>query len=178
MNVLRGILMQMVVPVLGRPPQHALLRARLGQQCKQKLECPAGRIGSGREVPVIASPDGKDAKPEKPKEKRDSLPGDSRPNGRQASQMNQYEWYGRRIDDIFVFGVGTIVASFSHFCFFFSPAFDKVFFSAALVAVEDFGGVLLTAPDNVSALGFFFRQYALPLPHERLAITARAGTSD
>jgi len=101
------------------------LRARLGQQCKQKLECPAGRIGSVREVPVIASPDGKDAKPVKSKAKRNRLPGDSRPNGRQASHMNQYEWYGRRIDNIFVFGLGAIVASFSHFYFLFSPAFDK-----------------------------------------------------
>src|SRR5215510_15571111 len=125
MDVLRGIRMQVVVSVLGRPPQHALLRARLGQQCKQKLECPAGRIGSVREVPVITSPDGKDAKPVKSKAKRNRLPGDSRPNGRQASHMNQYEWYGRRIDNIFVFGLGAIVTSFSHFYFLFSPAFDK-----------------------------------------------------
>src|SRR5262245_59289461 len=121
MNVLRGIRMQVVVSVLGRPPQHALLRARLGQQCKQKLECPAGRIGSVREVPVIASPDGKDAKPVKPKAKGNRLPGDPRPNGRQASQMNQYEWYGRRIDDIFVFALEAMVASVSHFYFLFSP---------------------------------------------------------
>src|SRR5262249_299697 len=114
MNVLRGIRMQVVVPVLGRPPQHALLRARLGQQCKQKLECPAGRIGSVREIPVIASPDGKDAKPVKPKAKRNRLPCDSRPDGRQASQMNQYEWNGRRIDDIFVFGVEAVATSFCH----------------------------------------------------------------
>src|SRR5262249_24577195 len=125
MNVLRGIRMQVVGSVLGRPPQHALLRARLGQQCKQKMESRDGRIGSVREVSVIASPDGKDAKPVKPKAKGNRLPGDPRPNGRQASQMNQYEWYGRRIDDIFVFALEAMVASFSHFYFLFSPAFDK-----------------------------------------------------
>src|SRR5262249_61045795 len=47
MNVLRGIRMQVVVWGLGRPPQHALFGGRLGQQCKQKLECRAGGIGSG-----------------------------------------------------------------------------------------------------------------------------------
>jgi hypothetical protein len=31
--------------------------------------------------------------------------------------MNQYKWYGGRIDDIFVFGLGAIVTSFSHFYF-------------------------------------------------------------
>jgi hypothetical protein len=137
-----------VVPVLGRPPQHALLRARLGQQCKQKLECPAGRIGSVREVPVMASPDGKDAKPVKPKAKRDRLPGDFRPNGRQASQMNQYEWYGRRIDDIFVFGLGVIVASFSHFYFLFSPAFDKFGSLLHWVADEDCTDIIILPEGN------------------------------
>src|SRR4029434_6986514 len=63
MNVALGVGMQVMVAVLGGPPQHALLGGALRQQGENELECAAGRKGAMREVAMIAGPDGEDAPP-------------------------------------------------------------------------------------------------------------------
>ena len=46
MHVVLGIREQVVVPVLGSPPQHALLGGTLSKTCENELERPARRIGA------------------------------------------------------------------------------------------------------------------------------------
>ena len=61
MDVVLGVGMQMMVAVLGRPPQHALLHGALREEGEDELEDAAGRIGAVREVAVIAGADREDA---------------------------------------------------------------------------------------------------------------------
>jgi hypothetical protein len=50
--------MQVVMPVLGCPPENAFLSAALGQEREDELEYPAGGIGAVRKVSMVARPDG------------------------------------------------------------------------------------------------------------------------
>ena len=63
MHISTCIGMQMVVTVLCRPPQNALLSAALGENGKDELKYPAGRVGSMREVTVIPRADGEHPQP-------------------------------------------------------------------------------------------------------------------
>ena len=74
MHVVRRIRMQVVMTVLGRPPQDALLSARLSEKRQKKLEYSTGLIGYVREIAVVASADGKDAQPVEDQAHRDCLP--------------------------------------------------------------------------------------------------------
>src|SRR5215468_12716048 len=100
MHVSRGIGVQVVLPVLGGPPQNAFLRARLGKKRKDELESPARRVGMVREIPVVARADRKYAQPIERRAEHDGLPRDPRPDRSKASQMHRYEGQGGRKDDV------------------------------------------------------------------------------
>ena len=115
MHVLLGIGMQMVMPVLGRPPQNTLLGATLSEEGEEELKDPAGRVGSMREVPVVPRPYRKDAQPIQRRTNCDSLPRDTRPDRRDAAQMYQYEWKNGRIDDVIMLAINVDIRG--HVCF-------------------------------------------------------------
>ncbi len=105
MDVAPGVGMEVVVAVLRSPPQHALLGAALGDERQDELERSAGRIGLVRKQPVIARADGEDAQPIEADTQRHGLPGDARPDRREAGQVYQDERKRRGIDDVVVFGI-------------------------------------------------------------------------
>ena len=88
MHVLQAIGVQVVMTMLGGPPQNAFLRARLGQKREDELKRPAGRIGAMREIPVVPGADRKDAQPIKRCAKCNGLPGDAGPDSREAGEMH------------------------------------------------------------------------------------------
>jgi hypothetical protein len=92
--------MQVMMAMLGRPPQHALLRAALRQHGKQELEGAAGAVGAVCEVAVVAGSDGKNPQPIEQQAKTDCLVGYTSPECCKASQVNQDEWNGRGIHDV------------------------------------------------------------------------------
>ena len=100
MNVEFGIGMEVVVAMVGRPPQDALLRRRLRHHGENALKRAARLVGAVGKVPMIAGPDGEDSQPVKTDSDRHRLRGDPRPDCREAGQMHDHEWYGRRIDDV------------------------------------------------------------------------------
>src|SRR5438477_4555338 len=102
MDVLFGIGMQMVMPVFGSPPEDALLCARLGKKCQDKLKYATGGVGPVREVSMIPRPDCKKAQPVEHNADGQRLPRDARPDCREAEQMHHDEGNRGRIDDIFV----------------------------------------------------------------------------
>ena len=104
MHVLVGIRMQVMVPMLGRPPQHALLRGALRQDREHELEGAAGRIGAVREIAVIARADREDAQPVEHHADDHRLPGDAGPDRREAGEMDQHERHCRRVHDVVVRG--------------------------------------------------------------------------
>ena len=63
MHISPCIRVQMMVTVLCRPPQNAFLCAALGENRNDELKHPARRVGSMREVAVIARPDGEHPQP-------------------------------------------------------------------------------------------------------------------
>src|SRR5262245_25208401 len=115
MNVALGVGKQVMMAVLGGPPQHALLRGALRQQGKNELEGAAGREGAMREVAMIAGPDGEDAQPIEHEANGNRLPSDAGPDRRRAGEMHQHEGDGGGIDDVAV-GVARIVFGSSRLC--------------------------------------------------------------
>ena len=104
MHVAFGVGMQMMVAMLRRPPQDALLRRALRQHREHELNRAAGRIRAMREVAVIAGADREDSHPVENDADCHGLPGDPRPYRRDADQMHQDERNRRRIDDVVVVG--------------------------------------------------------------------------
>src|SRR5262245_32145903 len=102
MNVALGVGKQVMMAVLGGPPQHALLRGALRQQGENELEGAAGREGAMREVAMIAGTDGEDAQPIEHKANGNRLPSDAGPDRRRAGEMHQHEGDGGGIDDVAV----------------------------------------------------------------------------
>jgi hypothetical protein len=100
MNVELRIGMEMVVAMVRRPPQHALLRRRLRNECENELKDPRGLIGAVGKVAMVASADGENSEPVKTNPDRHRLHGHAGPDRREASQMHDQEGYGRGIDDI------------------------------------------------------------------------------
>jgi hypothetical protein len=92
--------MQVMMAVLGRPPQNALLGAAQGEKREHELKHPARRIGPMRKVTVIARADGEDAQPVQDDANGDGRPRDAGPDRRDAGEMNQNEREGGRIDDV------------------------------------------------------------------------------
>ena len=63
MNVEFGVGMEVVVAMVGRPPQYALLRSRLREHCENELEGAAGVVSPVGKVAMVASPDGENPEP-------------------------------------------------------------------------------------------------------------------
>ena len=106
-NVLRRVGMQVMLPMLGRPPQRAPLGGRLRKKGQRELERPAGFIGAMGEVAVIAGADGEDPEPVQADADRQSRPAHSGPDGAEAGQVRQGERNRRRINNVRG-GLGTL----------------------------------------------------------------------
>jgi hypothetical protein len=65
MDILLSVRMQVVVAVLGGPPENALLGAALSEESQTELKHPTGGVGAVREVAVISRADREDAQPVK-----------------------------------------------------------------------------------------------------------------
>jgi hypothetical protein len=102
MHVVLGVGMQVMVAMLGGPPQHALLHAALRHEGQDELKRPAGRIGAVREIAMVAGPDEEDAHPIERDADHQRLPGDAGPQRGHAREMDEHERDGARIDDIVV----------------------------------------------------------------------------
>ena len=103
--------MQVMMAMLGRPPEHALLGRALGQEGEHELERAAGRVGAMREIAMIAGADGEHPQPIERDAERDRLPGDAGPDRRDAGEMHQHERDGGRIDDVAVIVVVGVARS-------------------------------------------------------------------
>jgi hypothetical protein len=106
MNVVDGVGMQMVMPVLGGPPQDTALGRALSQRGEHELGDAAGCVGAVGKVSMVPGSDGEDSQPVKPDTDRNRLPRDPGPDGADARQMHEYERYCGRIDDVVVLAVG------------------------------------------------------------------------
>jgi hypothetical protein len=93
---------KVMVPVLGSPPQHALLGRALGKTGKNQLKPTACGVGTVREVAVVASSDPEHPQPIERHAQRDSLPRYTSPNGSEAYQMNEDERDCLRVNDVVV----------------------------------------------------------------------------
>ncbi len=102
MHVGLGVRVQVMMPMLGGPPQHALLRRRLRQHREHELECAAGREGAMGEIAVIAGADREDPQPVEHEADRDRRPGNTGPDGGDAGDVHEDEGNGGRIDDVVV----------------------------------------------------------------------------
>ena len=100
MHIVFGVGMQVVMAMLGSPPQHTLLAAGLGKAGEQELHRTAGAVGAVREVAVITGDHAEHAQPIKRHTKRHRLPGDAGPDRRETGEMHQHEGHGRRIVDV------------------------------------------------------------------------------
>ncbi len=65
MNVEFGVGMEVVVAMVGRPPQHALLRRRLREHGENELEAPARLISPVGKVAMVTRANGEDPQPVK-----------------------------------------------------------------------------------------------------------------
>src|SRR5678810_345824 len=92
--------MQVMMAMLGSPPQDALLGGALRQHGKQELEGAAGAVGAVCEVTVIAGSDGKNPQAIEQQAKTDCLVGYTSPECGKAGHVNQDEWNGRGIHDV------------------------------------------------------------------------------
>src|ERR1041385_1439895 len=96
--------MEMVVTVLGRPPENALLGSALREKCEDELESPVRRVGTVGEIPVVAGTYPKDPEPVECHPEHDRLQGHARPEGGETAQVNEQERYGRWIENVVVVG--------------------------------------------------------------------------
>jgi hypothetical protein len=106
MDVVFGVGMQMVMPVLGGPPQNALLGAALRKARKNELKGPASRVGAVREVAMVPRPDPEHPQAVQRGAYRDGLPRYARPDRRNAAEMDQEEGQHGRIHDVVMFIIG------------------------------------------------------------------------
>src|SRR5215210_3246699 len=98
-----------MMPVLGRPPENALLRRALGKGGKDKLKYPARAVGAMRKVAVVARTDGEHAKPVESDSHSDRRPRHACPDCTKAGEVNQEERYDIGVEDIL--SVGRLGAS-------------------------------------------------------------------
>jgi len=105
----------MMMPMLRRPPQDALLRRALRQHREHELTRPAGRVGTMRKVAMITGADRENSPPVEGDADRDGLPDDARSCRRDADQMHHHEGNGLRIDDVLTVG-GFIVKNGVSMC--------------------------------------------------------------
>jgi len=99
-NVEFRIGMEVVVAMVGGPPQDALLRGRLRERRENELEDPAGLISAVGKVAMVTGANGEDPQPVKANANRDRLGRDAGPDRGEAREMHDDERYRRGIDDI------------------------------------------------------------------------------
>ena len=95
MHVVFGVRMQMVVPMFGGPPQHALLGGALREKREDELKHPAGRIGAVREIAMISGLIANIRNQYSDDAYGDRLPGHAGPDRRDAAEMDQRGMAGR-----------------------------------------------------------------------------------
>ena len=105
MDVACGVGMEVMMPVLGGPPQNTTLGAALGKKREDELESASGRIGAMREITMVSGADGKNAQPIKCHSYGSGLPGDTGPDRRKTRKMGQNEWNGRWIYYVIIIGI-------------------------------------------------------------------------
>ena len=91
---------EMVLAMLGRPPEDALLRRALRNNSEDELESPARFVGAVRKITVVASANGENAQPVERDAKNDRPGGHSGPDRGKADKMHKHERSCRRIDDV------------------------------------------------------------------------------
>src|SRR3954462_3256645 len=106
MHVVFGIGMQMMMSMLGRPPQNAFLRGALRKPGQDELKYPAGRKSPMGEIAVVARSDCKHGADIRGGAARDALPGHAGPDGCTAAEMHQQERQCGGIHDVVVLVVG------------------------------------------------------------------------
>ena len=102
MDVVLGIGMKMMMAVLGRPPENALLGGGLGQEREQELERAARGVSPMRKVAVVTRADGEHPQPVESDGDRRRLPGHAGPNCGKAREVKEDEGDSGRIEDIVV----------------------------------------------------------------------------
>jgi hypothetical protein len=105
MDIFLGIGMKMVMAMLRRPPQNALLCATLGRECEDELKYPGRRVGAVRKIAVLSRPDGKHPHPIQRHTDRHGLPRDTGPDRSDTTQVHQHEWYSGRINEVIMGGL-------------------------------------------------------------------------
>src|SRR5689334_5462606 len=105
MDVPPGIRMQMVMPMLRGPPQHAFLSRALCEECEHELECPAGRVGTVREIAMIPAGYRKHAQPIQGDTNGNRFPRDARPGRCDAACMDSQKRDEIRIHDLVVVSI-------------------------------------------------------------------------
>ena len=94
------IRMQVMMAMLGCPPQHAFLGRALRQDGERELERAAGPVGAMREVAVVAGADGENPQPVEEEAEYERLVGHAGPQGSDAREVHEDEGNGRRIHDV------------------------------------------------------------------------------
>ena len=94
------IRMQVMMAMLGCPPQHAFLGRALRQDGERELERAAGPVGAMREVAVVAGTDGEDPQPVEEEAEYERVVGHAGPQGGDAREVHEDEGNGRRIHDV------------------------------------------------------------------------------
>ena len=100
MHVVLGVGEAMMVSVLGRPPQHAALRAALRQHGQHELHEAARGERPVREIAVVAGAYAEHPNTIEHAAQRQGAQAHARPDRGEAAQMGGQERYRRRIDDV------------------------------------------------------------------------------
>ncbi len=93
-----------MMAVLCRPPQHAALRAALGERGQDELQGTARGERPVGKVPVVARTHAEHAQAIEHTAQHQRAWADAGPDRGETAQMDQHEGYRRRIDDIGVLG--------------------------------------------------------------------------
>ena len=100
MDVLRPVRVLVVVAVIGRPPEHALLGRRLSQQRQQELGHAGQPVGAMAEVAVEAGRDGEHPQVVGAEAEGDALPGEADGEDAEGRDMDEEEADERRRADL------------------------------------------------------------------------------
>ena len=113
-NVVLRVGMDVVVAVLGRPPQHALLGGALREAGEDELECPTRGEGAVRKIAMVGRADGED--PHGIEREADPQRGGAhaRPDGGETGEVDQHERNGGGVEDVVVIVVGVRFVGHGH----------------------------------------------------------------
>src|SRR5215207_7296232 len=99
-DIVLGVRMQVMMAVLGGPPENAFLRRALGEKGEDELESPAGAVSAMREVSVVARTDGEHAKPVEGDPDPNGCTCHTRPDRPEAGEVNEDERHAFRVEDV------------------------------------------------------------------------------